>query len=96
MTQPNNYGFGEEAALLKDSARKFFREHFPTDRLHALVAADPTPGRAPTCQWDQSLWAQLVELGWTMLAVPEDAGGVGMPVAAVAGLVEEVGRAAFP
>lgn len=96
MTQPNNYGFGEEAALLKDSARKFFREHFPTDRLHALVAADPTPGRAPTCQWDEALWAQLVELGWTMLAVPEEAGGVGMPVAAVAGLVEEVGRAAFP
>ncbi|WP_027949499.1 acyl-CoA dehydrogenase family protein [Haliea salexigens] len=96
MTQPKNYGFGEEAALLKESARKFFREHFTTDKLHALVASDPTPERAPQCQWDETLWRQLVELGWTMLAVPEEAGGVGMPVAAVAGLVEEVGRAAFP
>lgn len=96
MAQPNNYGFGEEAALLKESAAKFFREHFPTDRLHALVAADHDPDRPAVCQWDRELWQQLVDLGWTMLAVPESAGGVGMPVAAVAGLVEELGRAAFP
>lgn len=96
MAQPNNYGFGEEAALLKESARKFFREHFTTDKLHALVAADHNPDRAPSCDWDQSLWQKLVDLGWTVLAVPEAAGGVGMPVAAVAGLVEELGRAAFP
>ncbi len=96
MAQPNNYGFGEEAALLKESARKFFREHFSTERLHTLVAADHNPDRPPLCHWDRELWQQLVELGWTMLAVPESAGGVGMPVAAVAGLVEELGRAAFP
>lgn len=96
MAQPNNYGFGEEAALLKESAAKFFREHFPTDKLHALVAADHNPDRPAVCQWDRELWQQLVDLGWTMLAVPESAGGVGMPVAAVAGLVEELGRAAFP
>ena len=96
MTQPNNFGFGEEAALLKASARKFFADNFPTATLHALVAADPDPGRAPQCLWDKALWQQMVDLGWTMLAVPEAAGGIGMPVAAVAGLVEELGRAAFP
>ena len=96
MAQPNNYGFGEEAALLKESARKFFREHLPADKLHALVAADHNPDRPPVCQWDRQLWQTLVDLGWTMLAVPESAGGVGMPVAAVAGLVEELGRAAVP
>jgi len=46
--------------------------------------------------WREDLWQQMVELGWTMLAVPECAGGLGMPLAAVAGLVEELGRAAFP
>ena len=96
MAQPNNFGFGEEAALLKESARKFFSEHFGADRLHALVAAEHDPERVPACQWDRELWQQMVDLGWTLLAVPESAGGVGMPVAAVAGLVEEVGRAAFP
>lgn len=96
MTQPNDFGFGEEAALLRESARKFFTEHFGSDRLHSLVAAEHDPERVPACQWDRELWQQMVDLGWTLLAVPESAGGVGMPVVAVAGLVEEVGRAAFP
>ncbi|MFK8047540.1 MAG: acyl-CoA dehydrogenase family protein [Halioglobus sp.] len=96
MKQPNNYGFNEEAALLKESAKKFFSENFPTDKLHAMVAADPNPERAPDCLWDKDLWQQMVDLGWTMLAVPEASGGVGMPAVAVAGLAEELGRAAFP
>ncbi len=96
MTQPNNFGFGEEAALLKDSARKFFADNLPVDRLHALVAGDPTPEKMSACHWDRDLWQKMVDLGWSMLAVPEEAGGVGMPLVAVAGLVEELGRAAFP
>ena len=96
MAQSDNFGFGEEAALLKESARKFLGDNFPTDRLHALVAGDHTPERMSDCAWEQGLWQQMVDLGWTMLAVPEGAGGVGMPLVAVAGLVEELGRAAFP
>jgi alkylation response protein AidB-like acyl-CoA dehydrogenase len=96
MAQPNNFGFGEEAALLKASARKFFTDSFPTNKLHSMVASDPNPARGPVCLWDKSLWQKMVDLGWTMLAVPESAGGIGMPVVAVAGLVEELGRAAFP
>lgn len=96
MAQPNNFGFGEEAALLKDSARKFFEEKMPTNKLHAMVAGDPTPDRMPEANWDKESWQQMVELGWTMVAVPEAAGGIGMPVVAVAGLAEELGRAAFP
>jgi alkylation response protein AidB-like acyl-CoA dehydrogenase len=37
-----------------------------------------------------------VQLGWSSLAVPETAGGIGMPLVAVAGLIEETGRAAVP
>jgi alkylation response protein AidB-like acyl-CoA dehydrogenase len=96
MAQPDNYGFGEEAALLKESARKFFAEKCPTARLHALVAADHRPERSIDCLWDQALWQEMVDLGWTMLAVPEAAGGIGMPAVAVAGLAEELGRAAVP
>lgn len=96
MAQPDNYGFGEEAALLKESARKFFTDNFSTEKLHTLVAGDHNPERQTPCQWDEGLWQQMVELGWTSLAVPESAGGLGMPAVAVAGLVEELGRAAFP
>ena len=96
MAQPNNFGFGEEAALLKESARKFFADNCPTDRLHAMTAGDHNPERMSDANWDADLWQQLVELGWTMVAVPEAAGGLGMPAVAVAGLAEELGRAAFP
>ena len=96
MAQPDDFGFSEEAALLKESARKLFGEHFGAGILHEMVAADPDPKREPDVQWDQGLWQQMVQLGWTLLAVPEAQGGVGMPLVGVAGLVEEAGRAAFP
>ncbi len=96
MAQPNNYGFGEEAAMLKDSARKFFEDNMPVDKLHAMVADDPTPEREPECLWAPDLWQQMVELGWTAVGVPEECGGLGMPLVAMAGLAEELGRAAFP
>jgi alkylation response protein AidB-like acyl-CoA dehydrogenase len=96
VAQPGNFGFGEEAALLKESARKFFADNMPVDKLHAMVAGNPAPEKMSECSWDQGLWQQMVDLGWSMLAVPEEAGGIGMPAVAVAGLVEELGRAAFP
>lgn len=96
MAQPKNFGFGEEEQMLRDSARKFFQDNFPTDKLHSLVAGNPEPNREPECLWDKELWQQMVELGWTTLAVPEEAGGIGMSAVAVVGLVEEAGRAAFP
>ena len=46
--------------------------------------------------YDKGLWQQMVDLGWTGLAVPESAGGVGMKMIAVATLTEEVGRVALP
>ena len=95
MAQPNDFGFGEEAAMLKDAARKFFADNLPVEALHQLVADDHDPDRGPTVTWRDDLWRQMVELGWTTLAIPESAGGLGMPLAAVAGLVEELGRAAF-
>ncbi|MFK8043495.1 acyl-CoA dehydrogenase family protein [Congregibacter sp.] len=96
MAQPKNYGFEEEAGMLKDGARRFFTEKLPVDQLHALVADAYVPERAPEVKWRKELWDEMVALGWTSLAVPESAGGVGMPWVAVAGLLEENGRAAFP
>ncbi len=96
MTQPRNYGFEEEAGMLKDAARRFFAERLPIDRLHRLVASDYDPESVAPLRWDPALWDEMVDLGWTSLAVPEDAGGLGMPWVAVAGLLEEAGRAALP
>jgi alkylation response protein AidB-like acyl-CoA dehydrogenase len=96
MTQPTNFGFGEEQIMLRDSARKFFQDNLPVDQLHALVAADPDPHRSLATHWSPDLWQQMVDLGWTMLAVPERVGGMDLGAVAVAALCEEAGRAAFP
>ena len=96
MSMPRDFGFGDEALMLRDAARRFFQTNMPADRLHRLVAANPDPAREPECAWDRGLWQQMAELGWTGLAVPERAGGLGMPCVAVTALAEEAGRAAFP
>jgi alkylation response protein AidB-like acyl-CoA dehydrogenase len=96
MTQATNFGFGEEETMLRDSAARFFADNLPVDQLHRLAAADPDPHKSLDAAWTPDLWQQMVELGWTMLAVPESAGGMGMSAVAVAGLCEEAGRAAFP
>ncbi len=63
--QPKDFGFGEDEAMLRDAAARFFKDNLPADRLHALVAADSDPHRDNRCQWDPDLWRQIVELGWT-------------------------------
>jgi len=96
MTQPKDFGFDADAALLRDTARQFLLDQLPTAALHRLVAGDHDPHRAPACNWNPALWRQIVELGWTTVAVPEHAGGAGLGLVALAALAEEVGRAALP
>ena len=94
--QPKDFGFGEDEAMLRDAAARFFSDNLPADRLHALVAADSDPHRDNRCQWDPDLWRQIVELGWTAVCVPESSGGVGMPLVAAIALAEQAGHAGFP
>ncbi|MBL4781595.1 MAG: acyl-CoA dehydrogenase family protein [Porticoccaceae bacterium] len=82
--------------MLRDTARKFLQDNLPTDKLHQLVASDPDPYRESLCLWDQDLWRQIVELGWTTVIVPEADGGMGMSLVALCALVEETGRVALP
>jgi alkylation response protein AidB-like acyl-CoA dehydrogenase len=99
MAQPKDFGFGSEEQMLRDSARKFLKDNAPIEKLRALVAKDHKIAYESDVQplaWDEKTWKQMVELGWTALAVPESAGGVGMKMIAVATLAEEIGRAALP
>jgi alkylation response protein AidB-like acyl-CoA dehydrogenase len=98
MTQPRNFGFGEDETLLRDSARKFLGDHAGIEALRRLVARDHRAAyesAVAPAPWDEALWRRMVELGWTSLAVPEAAGGAGMKMVAVAALAEEAGRAAL-
>ena len=99
MALTKDFGFGSDEQMVRDQARKFLRETFPVDKLRGLVARDHHEAYESAVQpaaWDRDLWRQVVELGWTGLAVPESAGGVGMKTIAVAALAEEIGRVALP
>jgi alkylation response protein AidB-like acyl-CoA dehydrogenase len=99
MALTKDFGFGPDEQLVRDQARKFLRDNFGIERLRKLVAADHHDAYESAVQpaaWDQDLWRQMVELGWTGLAVPEAAGGVGMKTIALASLAEEIGRVALP
>ncbi len=96
MAQPSDFGYGMEEQILRAEARKFFKDTCDELRLMDLVAGKTDPHREPECLWDKKAWKKMTDLGWTTLAVPERAGGIGMSAVAVATLVEEAGRAAFP
>jgi len=98
MALTKNFGFGDDEQMVRDQARRFLKEGFGIERLRKLVAADHEGAYETAVQpapWDQDLWRQMIELGWTGLGVPEDAGGVGMSTIAVATLAEEAGRVAL-
>ncbi|MEM8767301.1 MAG: acyl-CoA dehydrogenase family protein, partial [Pseudomonadota bacterium] len=98
MTQPRDYGFSEETAMLKESAERFLTEARPVDQLRPHLAGTEDPYRGETRKgwYDADGWQQMVELGWTMLAVPEANGGLGMGLVAAVAIQEEIGRAACP
>jgi alkylation response protein AidB-like acyl-CoA dehydrogenase len=95
---PKDFGFGEDEQMLRDLARKFLDENLPVEKLRQLVAADSDAAyaRGERPGWDEGLWKQIVELGWTGLAVPEEHGGIGAKLVGIAALVEEVGKHALP
>ncbi|RMD83964.1 MAG: acyl-CoA dehydrogenase [Candidatus Dadabacteria bacterium] len=99
MAQPKDFGFGDEERMVRDGARRLLAERAGVESLRRLVARDyreAYQAEVPPAAYDEDLWRTMVELGWTALAVPEQAGGVGMNMAAVAALAEEAGRAALP
>jgi alkylation response protein AidB-like acyl-CoA dehydrogenase len=98
MAQPKDFGFGEEERMVRDAARKLLAENASQDRLRSLVARDHEEAyesEIPPARYDEALWRRMVDLGWTALAVPAEAGGAGMKMVAVAALAEEAGRAAL-
>jgi alkylation response protein AidB-like acyl-CoA dehydrogenase len=99
MALSRDLGFGPDEQLVRDQARRLLRESVPVDKLRGLVARDHHDAYETEVQpahWDEALWQQMVELGWTALGVPEAAGGLGMKTIVSVALSEELGRVAVP
>ncbi len=98
LSTPRDFGFGEDEAMLRDVARKMLDERLPMEKLRRLVAEAPEPvyDDGQPAPWDHALWAEIVDLGWTSLAIGEAEGGSNISLAGIAGMIEEVGRHALP
>jgi acyl-CoA dehydrogenase len=77
--------FSEEQAMLLDVAREFCRDKSPIAEVRTQLET--------ASGFDQSIWDELVALGWAGIAVPESCGGSGLGVATVVPVVESMGRA---
>ncbi|MEP6869129.1 MAG: acyl-CoA dehydrogenase family protein, partial [Novosphingobium sp.] len=77
-----------DLSALQDSIRDMLAQECPRE----LVVRHAQHGDGI----DRELWAKAVELGWTMISIPEADGGLGLGIDAVALLHEEAGRVAAP
>ncbi len=83
-----DFELSEEQAMLREVSRSMLTTHCSPE----LVRATRDAGR----DLDEKLWERGAELGWTLLAVPEDQGGAGMGLVELSLVAEEIGRAAAP
>jgi alkylation response protein AidB-like acyl-CoA dehydrogenase len=78
----------EEQQALRETCREVLGEHSTSATVRRI--AESVTGH------DDQLWKLTAELGWTALAVPEDAGGLGGSACDVAVVAEEFGRVVQP
>ena len=79
-----------EQLALRDAARELLTDHASSTRVRAVVDG-PDGDRV-----DAELWKAMVDQGWTGIAAPESAGGLGLGWVEAAVVLEEVGRHVAP
>ncbi len=84
--------FDADQEDLRDSVRAFLTAECPIGLVRDLVEARIAGGTTTT----DALQAQMAELGWPTLTVPEPAGGLGLGPVELALVAEELGRALTP
>lgn len=76
-------GFSEEQADLLEVAANFCRDKSPIEQVRRMMT---TPQG-----YDKSVWKEIVDLGWLAIAIPGEYGGVGLTLAEVVPVVEQMG-----
>ncbi|MCZ4312966.1 acyl-CoA dehydrogenase [Comamonadaceae bacterium G21597-S1] len=78
----------ESIAMLRDSAAGYLGASDQRQRVRVLEEQGGG--------FDRAVWNQMAELGWMAILVPEDLGGLGLGMAEVAAIAEQVGRHLLP
>jgi alkylation response protein AidB-like acyl-CoA dehydrogenase len=80
----------EEQTMLRDAARDFLGERASVSHLRELRDSGNLDG------FSRELWAEMTDLGWTAILVPEDYGGLGYGYTGLGLVLEEAGRTLTP
>lgn len=84
MDTKGTIGFSEEQADLLNVAENFCREKSPTEKVRSLINDE--------LGHDPAVWQEMADLGWLAIAIPEEFDGVGLGLAEVVPVVEQMGR----
>jgi pimeloyl-CoA dehydrogenase len=82
------FSYSEEQAMLLESVDRFGAQHLPPGERHRLIQQ----GRSG----EEAAWAAMAELGWLLLPIPEDSGGLGGGIVELMALGEGFGRHLVP
>ncbi len=76
----------EEEEMLRDSAKGFLKDKAPVSALRALRDNGDALG------YSRELWAQMADMGWAGILVPEEYGGIDFGMVGAGLICEEMGR----
>ncbi len=80
----------EEQQMLQDAARDFLAERAPLAHLRELRDTDNEE------RLSRELWAEMAEMGWPAILVPEEHGGLGYGYGGLGIVLEQTGRTLTP
>ncbi len=84
MENLGTIGTTEEQIELLDVATNFCRDKSPIEKVRALMEDE--------LGYDPDVWREIGELGWLAIAIPEAHDGVGLSMAEVVPIAEQMGR----
>ena len=83
-----NFEFSADQMQLKDIARKFLEQENAVKRARSVLEGEES--------FDENLWQQIIEMGFTATAIPEEYGGLGLGYLELCVIAEELGRSLAP
>ena len=77
----------EQQSLIEDSARRFLDHHYSFEARQKFINEEPG--------YSTQQWEEMAELGWMLLPMSTDFGGLGGDMALVSTLAKEFGRTLY-
>ena len=80
----------EEQQSLKDIAREFLQKNAPVTHFRKIRDTENENG------YDEALWKEMVNLGWSGILIPEEYGGFDFGMVGMGSIFEEMGKTLTP